>query len=319
MSSIKVLSLDGGGIRGIMTLIWLTELEKKIEKPIYEYFDLIIGTSTGSIIACALSSGMHPSTILNMYMKYGADIFDVPKEGSIKYFIYQIKKLFINGLFSPKYSGKGLRDVLKKVFKESTLKSLRRPTLISCYSLKNRKPLIFKSYHDSHKDIPIHKVCKASSSAPTFFPAEVIKIDNEDNHIIDGSVILNNPSLMGVIESLKINDGKCVDNVVLASFGTGESISDISIEESQEWGALEWARPIADVLFDGSSAAVDYICKKFLNNDNYFRFQVVLDEESSEMDNHKSDNINRLCIISQSYLDNGGMDKIDSLVKKLTE
>jgi patatin-like phospholipase/acyl hydrolase len=319
MGMIKVLSLDGGGIRGILTLVWLTELEKNLDEPLHEYFDLIIGTSTGSIIGCALSSGISASDVLKMYMRYGGYIFDNGKNNWYQEIWFKLKSWANNGLSSPKYSGEGLKYVMNRVFSKTKLKDLKIPTMITTYDLRGRKPRMFKSFDKSHEDLLVAQVCKASASAPTFFPAEIMILDGEECPIIDGGVVSNNPSLCGVAEALRLYDNLCVDQVILASFGTGESITEITVDESQEWGKLEWALPIIDVLFDGSSSAIDYICNKVLTEENFFRFQAILDDSADDMDDYSEDNMKNLHAEALKFLADGGRDKIKSLADKLKE
>lgn len=315
MNTTRVLSLDGGGIRGVVTLVWLAELEKQLDNPLHTYFDLIIGTSTGAIIGCGLSSGYDASTMLDMYIENGKYIFD----GGKNRLWNKICRFFSDGLSSPSYSGEGLRLVMDKVFGKKTLKDLNKPTMVTSYNLRTGKPLIFKSFNNDHENLSIAQVCKASASAPTFFPAEIMKINGEECPILDGGVVSNNPSLCGLAEAFRLYGTNC-DNLLLSSFGTGEAIREVSTEESQEWGKLEWAIPIIDVLFDGSSAVSDYICNKVLSKENYYRFQTEIgDDNMSDMDNCDQENMNNLYFLAMDYLKNGGYKKIKELAKRLSE
>ncbi len=321
MNSYRILSLDGGGIRGLITAVWLAELEKQLKKPIRQFFDLIAGTSTGSILASALSLGIPAQKIVELYLEKGSTIFP----GTASRLWSRVTRVFADGVSAPKYDPAGLEQCLQEVFGKKTLGSLKVPTLIFSYNVFAREPVAFKSYRENFQNLPIWEVVRASCSAPTYFPSMQLKVGQSTQPYIDGGVAANNPSACAVAEGLAINskekkaDRVALDNFVLASFGTGSSTRPISAKESQEWGALEWAVPIIDVLFDGSTDTSDYVARQIVADDRYFRFQMPLDKAYDDMDRADDVNLNALVGAAESYL--GSKDctqMMKALVQMLT-
>lgn len=235
-------------------------------------------------------------------------------------------RTFSEGISAPKYSPDGLEKCLKDTFGKKTLGSLKVPTMIFSYNVFTREPVAFKSYRDKHAGLPIWQVVRASCSAPTYFPSMMLKVGQSEQPFIDGGVAANNPSACAVAEGIAINtkvkkaNRVEVDDFVLASFGTGSSTRPISPEESQEWGALEWAVPIIDVLFDGSTDTSDYVARQIIGDDNYFRFQIPLDKAYDDMDRADDVNLNALVGAAESYLNSkDGTTMTKKLVQKLTK
>ena len=201
-----------------------------------------------------------------------------------------------------------------------------KPVLVFSYDTLNRQSIVFKNTKQEHQEIPVYQICKASSSAPTYFPAHVMRMGKADVPLIDGGVIANNPTACAIAEAIRINKEKTparqceVTDFIVASFGTGEATRPISIDEAQEWGALEWAIPIIDVLFDGSTDAVDYIARQVIDDDRYFRFQCKLEKAYDDMDNADKTNLNALIAVGQNYLTTqGGEQKLGQLAAVLTK
>lgn len=304
MKKYRILSLDGGGIRGLMTAIWLEELEARKGAPLNQHFDLVAGTSTGSILAAAIGLGIPASDIVKLYKQHGETIF--PRAASRRW--DRITRVFAEGFSAPKYSPDGLEKALKKIFKTATLDQLAKPTLIFTYNVFAREPVVFKNYRTAFAKIPVWQAVRASCSAPTYFPAMIMKLGKANQPLVDGGVAANNPSACAVAEGIKLNaEGNPankvdLDNFVLASFGTGSSTRPISIEEAKDWGALEWAIPIIDVLFDGSTDTSDYVAQQIIQTNNYFRFQVSLDAAYDDMDKADPVNLNALTSIADNYI-----------------
>lgn len=306
----RILSLDGGGIRGIISATWLAELEKKLPHPLHQYFDLIAGTSTGAIIACGVSHGIPASEIAELYENRGREIF--PSTASRLW--SRLSRVATEGLSAPKYDGKGLKKVLKDAFKSHTFGTLKQKTLVTSYDVTSRKAVIFKSNKAKHKMIPIWKVCKASSSAPTYFPATTIELNGLDSPLIDGGVVANNPTACAIAEAVKLQ--ATLDSLEVFSLGTGKTNRPISAEEANDWGASQWVIPMIDVLFDGSADSVDYIASQIVPASNYFRFQPKLDKAYDDMDNADRSNLEALRRCAIDYMENE-QTRFDALIGRL--
>jgi patatin-like phospholipase/acyl hydrolase len=321
-----ILSLDGGGIRGLTSAILLESLEKKLQeheqKPearLRDYFDLIAGTSAGSIIACGIARGISATQIKNLFLKRGKDIFPEKwwNQGWFQSAIKNLWKRITTGFTQPMYDGMGLERVLKDVFGEEFLfEALSKPTLITSYDTYNRQAIVFKNTDRLIGKIPVWEICRSSAAAPVAFPAYGMKNLNFIDYyktknweipsegsipLIDGGVIANDPVLCAIAERLHWNvespDNKekwippeyewvDIKEIVVASFGCGQPIEGkIGIKQARGWG-IEWASPlrdvpIVDILFDGSTKTSNYIAQQVLWKGKYFRFQPILDEQSS--------------------------------------
>lgn len=302
MGTWRILSLDGGGIRGLIEAIWLKNLEQRLNnRTIADCFDLIAGTSTGSILACALARGIPLATIIDLYTKRGKEIFP----SLLTRLWSTIPKMFTLGPDMPKYDGIGLERVVTDVFGDTEFGELHPVVLVMSYDVFNRQAVVFKNNVDEFKGLMVRDIVKASCSAPTFFPAHVMSIRSAKLPLADGGIVANNPTACAIAEGIKINNrvnGASLENFIVASFGTGETNRRISVRESQEWGLLEWAPALIEVLFDGSTEATDYIARQIIGQDHYFRFQTPLDRAYDDMDNADEVNIFALKGIAEGYM-----------------
>jgi uncharacterized protein len=174
----RILSLDGGGIRGIVAAKMLAAIEKEINQPLNEYFHLIAGTSTGSILAAAIASGHSSGDIVNLYQQKSSIIFPYKKRFSLR----RIPLLLKHGISAPKYSDKGLTEVLQAAFGSTKLFDITSTQLlIVSFDTIERQPIFFKNWRQDKEygNIPLWEVCVCSASAPTYFPAH--KLDKRIN------------------------------------------------------------------------------------------------------------------------------------------
>ncbi|GAB2616001.1 patatin-like phospholipase family protein [Novilysobacter erysipheiresistens] len=318
MQARRILSLDGGGIRGLVSCIWLGGVEDVLAqagKPgLLKNFDLVSGSSTGAIIACGLGIGLSPGTMRELYRDQRHQIFP----GMPGRLWSRAGRFLSAGPSAPKYDAKGLEKVLKKVFGKTTFGQLKVPTLVTSYDTISRKPVMFKSFNPAHRDLPVWEICRASSAAPTYFPAHGMKIGGRTHSLIDGGVVANNPTACAIAEAMRKD--RRVDNsreLVVLSVGSGERTRPISLEAAREWGALEWAVPIIDVLFDGNTDSVDYIARQLVG-DAYFRMQTELLAGLDDLDDVSATNIAALETLATDYLQAAATrKKLKELVTRL--
>lgn len=314
----RILSLDGGGIRGLVSCLWLTGVEDALSragKPgLLKGFDLLAGSSTGAIVAAGLAIGLAPATLADLYRDHRHTIFP----GMAERLWSRSGRLLTDGPSAPKYDAKGLEKVLKQVFGKATLGEVQAPLLITAYDTVSRAPVMFKSFKPEHRELPLWEVCRASSAAPTYFPAHAMKVEGQDCALIDGGVVANNPTACAIAEALR-KDAQ-VDNsrdLVVLSVGTGERTRSISLAAAREWGALEWAVPIIDVLFDGNTDSVDYIARQLVG-DGYFRMQEHLHIGLDDLDDTSSTNLIALEFMAKEYLANADtQDMLAELARQL--
>lgn len=174
----RILSLDGGGVRGIISARILAAIEKQINQPLNKYFGLITGTSTGAILAAAIATGRSSEEIVQLYKQKSSVIFPYKSRFSLK----RIPLILKYGLSAPKFSDDGLIQVLQETFGNIMLFDVLSPLLlILSYDTIIREPIIFKSWRQDkdYYNVPLWKVCACSASAPTYFPAQ--KLDKKVN------------------------------------------------------------------------------------------------------------------------------------------
>jgi patatin-like phospholipase/acyl hydrolase len=304
--SYRVLSLDGGGIRGIMSAIWLDHLERELGGKLRNHFDLIAGTSTGALLACAIGAGIPAERLIDLYRNDGRAIFP----GAVARRWDRLTRTFSEGFSAPKYSADALEAILQREFQELTFGELTpQPILVTAYNTLTREAVVFKNSTARHQRLRVRDLCRASSAAPTYFPAHVMTVERARSPLIDGGVFANNPTACAIAEGVRIQNEKSaaskripVERFVVVSAGTGESTRPIEVDDARSWGALQWAIPIIDVLFDGAADAVHYIASQLLAKDRYFRFQTRLDVAYDDMDDASETNLNGLISTAEGYL-----------------
>lgn len=301
---IKVLSLDGGGIRGLIPSTILTEIESRMGKPISHCFDLIAGTSTGGILALGLTcpnSGGAPqysaADLCGLYRDFGSDIFKAT-------FARKCKTL--GGLLHAKYSHKPLESILNGYFGSVTLNDAVTPVLISSYDIERRVPFFFKSWKDDRRHISMFDAARATSAAPTFFEPHQVSISGKMRTLIDGAVYLNNPAMSAYVEAKKMFPME--EDIMVVSIGTGQNTRPIEYSDAKGWGMLSWTVPVINIVLDGVSKAVDYQLKLVLG-ERFIRLQTTLDRASDDMD--RSD------LINLSALESEGEDILSSQYREI--
>ncbi len=312
--TIKVLSIDGGGIRGIIPAVILDALQKQIGVELHKVFDLISGTSTGGIIALgigAASKGNGPYTpaeLLNLYLKNGPAIFHK------RWF------LLLRELFGPKYSPAALESCLSQFFRDARFSSALTPLLISSYDLQLQAPFFFKSHMIAQRpnyDWNLADIARSTSAAPTFFPPNHLTKGNENYTLVDGGVFVNNPAMAAYAEAQSLYAG--APRFVVVRVGTGNVQDHITFHQSKRWGLFGWARQIVPVLMDSTSEAVDYEIEQ-LPGCEYFNLQPEdLGRASGAMDDVTPGNLAALEDVAQTYVVKNAalLNQIASLLKPL--
>lgn len=302
----KILSIDGGGIRGIVPAIILAEIEKRTGKMISEMFDLFAGTSTGGLIATmlVLPSKMSASDIVEMYEKRGSEIFS----RDICEFIFSFASLSDH-----KFSSNGITRVLTDVLGDITIESVEKDLLVTAYDITNREPYFFKSWRPDFNGIPLVTVCKATSAAPTYFEPVSTSIQGKDRTFIDGGVFVNNPAVSAYVEAMRIYG----PDVYMLSLGTGTLVESIKYQEAKSWGKIEWIAPLIDCMFGASSDAVDYQMEMLLGKD-FARMQLNnIKDDNMSLDDASEDNIAALKLAAKEYIEEHS-DQIDEVIKRIT-
>lgn len=330
----RILSLDGGGIRGIMTARMLQKVEAKLGSPLTDHFDLIAGTSTGSIVAAALCLGKSAQEIYDIYAEDGMAIFPYSKLVSAQ----RLPLLMQYGLSAPKFSDEGLISVLKKHLGDTKLSELTPNPEAAMTSVKflaptydtiSRNPVVFKSWtHDRwYAQVPIWEVCASSASAPTYFPAHRILHGDQEYSLIDGGVCANNPAACALAEGIKLlrestseSTGDIINQIKILSIGTGDPATPIPWEKVREWGLIQWGLRIADVFMDAPPDINRYITQQIMGGvesereHRFLRLQFPLDQESMAIDDASKPKLAYLTQMTDDYLDEV-QEKLDQLLE----
>ena len=317
-SLIKVLSIDGGGIRAIIPAAILAEVERRTEKPIAELFHLIAGTSSGGILALGLT-------------KPGPDGKpEYAAEDGVRLFSAEGGRIFarstwhkIHSVWSvedQKYQSDGIEDVLSDYFGDARLKDALTDVLITSYEIERRTPFFFKSTkaRDAEEpgyDFPMWQVARATTAAPTYFEPLRIETDDQSEYyaLIDGGVFANNPAMCGLAEAKAMHPD---DEFLVASLGTGELTQPLLYEKTKDWGLRQWAQPIIGISFDGVSGTVDYQLRQLLPATKYFRFQAKLYECNDDMDDTSPQNIRALQLLAEDLIESND-EALDDLCQQL--
>lgn len=328
----RILSIDGGGIRGIIPALILQRIEERTGKQVFELFHMIAGTSTGGILSCALTAPHHKAKprqalqIVDLYRRRGKEIF-----GSSFWHGFGS----IGGMVDEKYEAKYLERILKDYLGTQKLSNIDQDLLVTTYNIKTRKPFFFKSWKArgeklrteetaQDRDFLLRDVARATSAAPTYFePARVKNVKGKYFPLIDGGVFANNPAMCALSSARVLYPNK--SRYLIVSLGTGETQREIPYREAKDWGLIGWARPVLYIFCDGMSDAVDYQLGQELLPRDYFRFQVDLgqdpDDESApndDMDDARPENIEKLEAVAHKLIrrEAPALDRLVNQLKK---
>lgn len=320
---VRILSIDGGGIRGIIPATVLVELERLTGKKIFELFDIIAGTSTGGILASALtvpgsrdvvSSKYSAEDALGLYLNHGAEIF-------------ANRSNFFEKFIRPIFGASDIEKVLGKFFGEARISDALTHILITAYEIEHRIPFFFNSdraKRDANWDFYFREVTRATSAAPAYFPPYKLKRSNppttvgrvnrrtgmwEEREVayyalVDGGVFANNPTLCAYAEANRYrgDDSESQRNnqeYFVVSLGTGDCSSGISIDDVQS--AAAWVNPangmpIINCMFQAMSETVNMQAHRLFGHapDTYYRFQTKIEKRQEDLSNVEPVNLKSL-------------------------
>jgi predicted acylesterase/phospholipase RssA len=240
----KILSLDGGGIKGVFEAAFLAEVESSVKPPLASYFDLIAGTSTGGIIALGLGLGIQPVDLLGFYKSYGPDIFERPRGRLANLFHWCKDKI------TCKYGEERLRHALERTLGDRRLGDSCTRLVVPAFNLSAGEIHVYKTCHhprfQTDYKVRAVDVALATTAAPTYFPVHKSECGML---MIDGGIWANNPTGMAVIEAVAVLDIPRSEIEVL-SLGSTQETSDFTSGGS---GELHWARRALDCAMSGQS------------------------------------------------------------------
>jgi len=305
---LRILSIDGGGIRGILAAMVLADIERRSGKPIADLFDLIAGTSTGGLVALALSApgadGRPRHTardLVRLYEVEGKRVFSRTVWHKIR---------AVGNLADGKYPSAGIEGVLEDYFGEARLKDALTDVIVPAYEIERRLPFFFKSSNAQqkpHYDFSMKQVVRASTAAPTYFEPAKIENDGPSDYyaLVDGAVFAYNPAMCAYVEALQRFPE--AEEFLMVSLGTGDLTRRFPYDEVKDWGAARWAQPIFSLMSDGVSDVVHYQLNQLLPPGphgvrRYYRFQAPLDAGNDDMDDASDTNIRMLKLLAEDML-----------------
>lgn len=299
---VRVLSIDGGGIRGIIPAMILAEIESRTGRPIAELFDLVVGTSTGSILVLGLTkpdpkrpniSHYTAQQLVGLYRQEGQKIFP-PGFNAFKN---------VQRIFSPKYSQRGLEEVLTKYFGDFRLGEALTNVGIPAYEIEDHKHFFFESFSRRTGHLFMYEVAMAATAAPSYFPPVRLPMYPEDSAkgyvaLIDGGVFANNPAIYALSKAPIVRSNS--KDILLVSLGTGTVPESIKFEETWGWGLWSWMEPLLNIVF--SDPGVEDELRDILYPNSYYRFQPKLTSQHAGLDDASPENIQALEKIADQYI-----------------
>jgi uncharacterized protein len=348
----KILSIDGGGIRGIIPAIVLNYIENRTGRRTAELFDLIAGTSTGGILALGLTRRNSDSAINSEPEYTAAEIVNFYHKFGRKIFTENTPRIPGDNYLQPKFNSKYREEVLKELLGDAAIEDALKEILITSYDVELRTRVFFTSNKQAETEETIEgfdsrKICRgfkmfqaamATSAAPTFF--QPYKLDTVHRTgegyyaLIDGGVLANNPSLLAMMEAMiSYKRKECKElhraETLLVSLGTGTLTRKYEYDNVADWGQLNWALPLINIVLDSQSESVAYQLQHLMFTKdnieqgeyrNYYRFQVPLSSEDGrdQMDNASPENIQELEELGKRLVDQR-KDSLDKLCEVLKQ
>lgn len=286
----RVLAIDGGGIRGLLPAVLLAELERLSGHPIHTMFDLIAGSSAGGLVACALTvpgeqggARWTAAEVTSLFEREGGQIFRRTLGRSLRTRF---------GTAGPRYPDHVLNSVLHEYCGQTRLRETTTGLMICSYDVERRIPVRFTSWQaqeDPGFDRALWQVARATIAAPTYFAP--VRLTPPGRHrpgsLIDGGIVAHNPALLATIEGATLRPQ---EEITVVSLGTGELSKRVRWEDAASWGQIDWARPLIDMFFDASSSIVQEQLHRMLGPRNH-RFQIPLTGCTEMMDDASPRNL----------------------------
>ncbi|MDO8349394.1 MAG: CBASS cGAMP-activated phospholipase [Planctomycetota bacterium] len=265
----QILSLDGGGIRGMYTAGVLAGLEGDLGTSLVDHFDMIVGTSTGGIIAIGLGLGIPVKQLLQLYRDKGSEIF--PGGRRLRHWL------------RTKFDSAPLEKALRDAFGERTLGDSRRALAIPYYDLRTSRPSMYKTQHHPDlmrdKDVLAWHAAMGTTAAPTYLPPS--RHVAHSRHV-DGGVWANNPAMVGVLEAHSFL-GVPLDRIRVLSLGTANCV--------KEWpakldtgGKFRWAKAAPELILRAQSDAAEEAVTLLLGKDRHLRVNPIVTESWNSLD-----------------------------------
>jgi len=342
MKRICILSIDGGGIRGILPGVILAYLEEQLqvksgnkELRVSDFFDLLAGTSTGGILTAMYVTPdengrpkFSAQDAVDLYLKNGEKIFSIP-----------LARRIINwlGLFETRYPVTNIEQILHRYLGNVKLSEALKPCMITAYEIFQRKTIFFNQV-DTLKGITndylMRDIARSTSAAPTYFkPAKIYSTFGAPLYLIDGGMFANNPAMCAYAEArtskfkeiFQRDDKPNYPNateMIIISIGTCSHGEPYPYHKARKWGVVGWLRPLIDILMSGNSETVDYELNELFgaidakNQSNYIRLEPQVQTAKTAMDVATPENMRALEEAAKVFIE-ANAARLDSIVDLL--
>ena len=279
----KIICFDGGGVRTIAALVFLKKLEAESGKKVADIFDMFIGTSAGAFnAACFAFGGFSADKVKKYWSKSYLDKI-------MKSSFFWDKASLIQA--RPRYESEGRAKLLNQIFKSNTLKESNKPFLCYAYDIEKRTHVVFDTANTPNTLFT--DAIAASSAAPMYFPTHQMR---DKSWMIDGSIVSNNPTLIGYSYSKKILEA---NNIKILSLGSGLNKKKIKGDISTKWGGVGWLRnDIIGMLLD--SEIHNEISNDFFS-ENYLRINSSLGKINKFLDDDSEENLEKIHLMGMDW------------------
>lgn len=308
-----ILSIDGGGIRGIIPSIFLASLkdileQKGLKQPFHQIFNLMAGTSTGGIISLALSVPLYRNSHGSLYTPEGGivpqrlpELYETLANRAFPGNNQLVRKT-IRQIFTSRYSAASLHAILAELLGNCTVKNALTNVLLTAFDMKSMQPVFMKKRTpeaggETDPDFFMVDAALATSAVPTYFPpAHVTTVDGEAQYcLVDGGIFCINPAMSALTEAKKISTGK---EYVLLSLGTGTQTEEYKTDAMHRWGFFNWIAPWLGVpliaaMGEGQRISTNHMLRKYPGVTLY-RFDVDLERGKGRIDDGSAENMNYL-------------------------
>lgn len=311
---IRILSLDGGGIKGVLSLYILEELKRQLmnigaTKPLSHYFDLLVGCSTGALVVLGLvapsAMDQRPLTVeqlTDLYQGKATSIFDTSLRPSLFTF-------FLN-LFTPPKTPVAFEEKLAMLFNDDTLKSIKKHVLVPCLNMRHYDPMFFTQLRPLEQTKPnfyLRDLSRAATSDPLLFPTKIIyTVDRQLPYcLVDGGFFALSPTLFAYTHSLKIFPD--VNSRLLLSVGTGQVPYENRCEDVAKWSYSKWVSPLNEspltkCFFQGQIKSSND-AMRLIPNVDFYRFEPPIDPTESGSLNSSKKNLENLNTVGMAYIE----------------
>jgi patatin-like phospholipase len=340
----RILSVDGGGLRGLVPALVLVDLEKRLkrltgeERPLADYFHLFAGTSTGGLISLGLTapnpddpdrSRMNSERLVRLYRKRGPKIFP-PRCRFLR---------MLRGYVMPKFSNGALEEAVKEEIGTSDLSTALRDLVITAYDMTNHRPQFFKRWtaRDGGANPTMADAAMATASAPTYLPPWKVG----PNALVDGGVFAANPTVAAIAEALKRQTDEPAElsphELFVVSLGTGFFKVEYTPKILRAWGSIAWIKPrgsepaLLRAMLDGQTASADHWAHMIVNHNpgqppppsetigrgpRYYRIESELGKDH-EMDDAREKTLKALEAEAKRLTETTRSDDLEKIAKHL--